>query len=319
MKKNSDQSTLQVARGDTEPLEDYEDHCNHENTTRSSTNASQPGADFAGLYPVNDAAKLAFDDIACAIESDSQWNSHARKFIHIDDVKKVMRITPEDEDLDSDAESQEVIIRTGHFRLSLDILPAHFALGWVIGSGRTDLAEPSVDLLLTRRGRRHDVRGRHAQLLFHRESRVLMLKVLKNKRVILNGQELTDCERMLSETQMGLTLGNLTYRLQFAEANNTHRDQLNDLLKESTIWQKGRYASLDPTPSAAHFTFQGYSFQSPIDAGSYGVVMPCVRILDGRAFAVKRIQRKQYTFKTVKDELDILSSLGKHVSGPVKR
>jgi hypothetical protein len=308
-----DTERLEMAAGDTERLEDDEDRAVVPEPSSLPTRASHPGRDFARLYPVNEAAKFAFHDIAVRVRSMKEWQPHVRKFIHINDAEEIVNTMYEEDTLDSDATDVGRTIRTGHYRFNLDILPARFALGWVLGAGRPDVPD-SVDLLLTLRGSSHKVRGRHAQILYHKENRVLMLRVQKGQTAILNGTVLTDDEQLLYERSMGLTLGDLTYRLEFETLDAEYDQKLDALSRVMTSWAKARRSSIDPTPSAGHFTLGGYQMQGARDAGSFALVFPCLRISDGAIFAAKRTQRNKYSFHETENEVSILKRLDEHVS-----
>ena len=270
--------------------------------------------DFAQLVPVNDSAKLAFDELARLRSADPEWNPHARNYIHVDEEQENFG----DDDQSDEPSSTSRSIYTGYFRLSLGLQPKRFARGWVIGSGRQALSDPDVDFLVTVDGRRDRVRSRHAQIVYHRETRVLMLKVPPKKNVILDGVKVQNGTAALTRRTSGLTIGNLSFQLQFHEHRRTeYLAQLDKIAELSTYFVGDRIETLDPTPSDQYFTLHGYQFQTPQAAGAYGVVSACVKDTTGDVYAVKRVKKSRDTMKEVEKELEIFEALQTHVSVPI--
>ncbi|KIW22054.1 uncharacterized protein PV07_12546 [Cladophialophora immunda] len=270
-------------------------------------------SDFARLVPVNHQAKIAFHEIATILKTDGCWNPHCRKFIHVSDVKSkvISGRSKESDTSDGDTETQEIY--TGYFRLNLSILPDKFPQGWIIGAGRSGMDHLGVDFLLTIKGNRDRVRGRHASIKHHKVSRHLMIAPAPGKGAVLNGEEVPTDGRVLESVRMGLTIGNLTFKIEFLPTNvATYNEQLDEIVRESGTWFTERIESIDPTPSDNHLILQGYQIQTPQAFGAYGVVSPCVNTSSGNVYAVKRIQRTQSSFDQIGDEIAILKLLEKH-------
>lgn len=180
-------------------------------------------SDFARLVPVNHQAKIAFHKIATTLNTESSWNSHCRKFIHVSDI--------------SDTELHDIY--TGCFRPNLGILPDQIPQGWVIEAGRPGMDHLGVDFLLTIKGNWDRVRGRHASIKHHlvSVSRQLMIAPGPGKAVVLNGEELSTDGRVLERVCMGLAGGNLTFKVDFLRTNATsYNGQLNEIIQESRTW-----------------------------------------------------------------------------------
>lgn len=294
--------------GDTQTLSEFE----------AEQRASSPGDstesfdfDFAQLVPVNDSARLAFDELARLKAADPEWNPHARNYIHVEEEQEPFG----DEDQSDEPSSTSRSIYTGYFRLSLALLPKRLARGWVIGSGRQALSDPDVDYLVTVDGRRDRVRSHHAQIVYHQETRVLLLKVPANKSVFVDGMKIQHGLRALTSVTSGLTIGNLSFQLQFHEhRRNDYLAQLENFAELSNHFVGDRIETLDPTPSDQHFTLRGYQFQTPQAAGAYGVVSACVKNTTGDVYAVKRVKKSRDTVKEVEQELEIFAALQTHVS-----
>ncbi|KAK5312505.1 hypothetical protein LTR93_011304 [Exophiala xenobiotica] len=278
---------------DTVRLEDY---------PQISTNALRPNPsvllstnpDFARLVPVNDQAKLAFHEIALILNADPGWNSHCRKFIHVSDVKDKVASggLQESDTSECDPEVQEVF--TGYFCLNLTILPENFPRGWIIGSGRPNMDHLGVDFLITMKGKRDGVRGRHAHIRHHNVNRLLMMAPAYGKKVWLNGEEVSNEGRLLESTRMGVTIGNLVFRLEFLLKNtDTYNKQLDEIIRESGSWFTEKIEAIDSTPSDNHLILQGYQIHTLQAFGAFGV-------------------RTQSSFSQVNEEVTILRRLEKH-------
>lgn len=274
-------------------------------------------SDFAQLIPVNDRARLAFHEIAVILNADRSWNPHCRKFIYVSDVKSkvIPGGSPESDASEEDAEIQEIF--TGYFRLNLTILPDNFPRGWVIGAGRSNMDHLGVDFLVTIKGNQDGVRGRHATIRLHNVSRLPMIAPAHGKKVLLNGEEVAKEGRVLESPRMGLTIGNLAFRIEFLPNNAVaYNKRLDEIVRESG-WFTEKIESIDTTPSENHLIFHGYQIQTPQAFGAYGVVCPCIKISDrersGNVYAVKRIQRTRSSFGLIGDEVEALQQLKKHV------
>jgi hypothetical protein len=296
--------------GDTQTLSEFE--AEQRGYRESSEDATESfDFDFAQLVPVNDSARLAFDELARLKIADPEWNPHARNYIHVEEEQESFGDDDESDQPDSTARS----IYTGYFRLSLGLQPKRFARGWVIGSGRQALSDPDVDFLVTVDGRRDRVRSRHAQIVYHRETRILMLKVPANKTVIIDGVKIQHGTAALTRRTSGLTIGNLSFQLQFHEHRRAdYLAQLDKIAELSTYFVGDRIETLDPTPSDQYFTLRGYQFQTPQAAGAYGVVSACVQNTTGDVYAVKRVKKSRETVQEVEKELEIFDALQTHVS-----
>ncbi|KIW41569.1 uncharacterized protein PV06_07118 [Exophiala oligosperma] len=245
-------------------------------------------SDFARLVPANHQAKIAFHEIATLVKLDNCWNPHCRE-----------------------AEVREIY--TGYFRLNLDILPENFPKGWVIGSGRGESGYAGVDFLITADRERDRVGGRHGKIRHHKVSRVLTIVPMFGHGVLLNGEEISREGKVLGNMQMGLTIGNLTFKIEFQSVDPaSYNAKLDNIVLGSGTWFSEKIESFDPTPTNSHLMFHGYQIQTPQAFGAYGVVSACVHTDSGNVYAVKRVQRTRYTFDQIRDEITVLKLLGKH-------
>ena len=252
--------------------------------------------DFARLVPLNKSAKIAFKELATVKQEDSSWLPHIRRFIHIED--------------DGDADDSGP---RGYFRFSLSLLPERFALGWVVGTGVVGEINFGIDILLTLHGDRDDVRPQHMRFYHHRENRVLMLKPGPNKSIILNGEEIKAQSRVLP-ARSGIMIGNLAYRFEFTNSGSQYGVHLEELMRESRYFSTADPPqSLNTTPSSNNFVLRQYQFQTPLAAGAFGVVSPCVHLHSGDVFAAKRLNRTKKTFAEVNHEIRMLKKVRGYV------
>lgn len=264
--------------------------------------------DFAHLVPANESAKLAFDELARLKIADEGWNVHARNFIHVEEEQESL-----DADESDEPSSVPKTIHVGYFRLSLGLQPARLARGWVIGCGRQALSDPDVDFLVTVDGKRDRVRSRHAQIVFHRKTRVLMLKVPPKKHAFLDGVPLSDSAAALTKNTTSILVGNLAFQLQFLnQYKQEFLAQLDKMAELTSYFTGDRIETVDPTPSEQYFTLHGYQLQTPQAAGAYGVVSACIQIATGDVYAVKRVKKNSQS--RMDNELHILNAIKSHVS-----
>ena len=170
-------------------------------------------------------------------------------------------------------------------------------------------------MLLTTNGYRDDVRGRHASIRHHHINRLLMIVPARGKTVILNGEEVPREGRVLGSARMGLTVGKLTYRIEFLPMNaGVYNERLEEIVRESGFFCTEKIESIDLTPSESHLILKGYQIQTPQASGTYGVVSPCIKTSSASVYAAKRIQRTKSSFVQVGEEVAVLKKLGEHLS-----
>jgi hypothetical protein len=276
------------------------------------------GGDFARLIPTNYLAKEAFSKVARRMIDESKWIPHARQFIHLDKKVPVALNVEDGKDSETDEERMEKQpdLITGYYRLNLAIPPHDPRFGWFLGSGRQDLGDTGVDLLLTAEVRQHRVYGRHARLSLHSESAVLMLHVDHDRNILLNGlEEVGKGSRALCAVSTGLMVGELAYRVVFTGLNERFfREQLQNVRRDTGWGLLDPPSTLATTPSQNHYEYQGYIIQPPFARGSEGLVSPGINKTTGEAVAVKKVQRVRGTVKLIQEEIALMKPLRSHVS-----
>lgn len=272
--------------------------------------------DFARLIPVNRPAILAFHSIAERARLDPEWNPHVRKFLFIEETKRQLSPEWDGSDTSSGTKDDPAQILTGYYRLSLELLTNHTKLGWVLGSGRNDLANGGVDFLLTLEKGKHHVHGRHARLVHHLQNGVLMLVVGKGKVVLVNGIErLAGSQRVLGSVRTALSIGDLSYNLEFTGMNETrYREQLGDLFAKLHPDNDIPPLSLELTPLEHHHELHGFWIHSPFASGASGVISAGFDKASGQAVAIKRVKRTPATVARIQLEVQIYRKIGDHVS-----
>ncbi|KAK7932771.1 hypothetical protein LTR80_011719 [Exophiala xenobiotica] len=285
---------------DTQRLSDLDETSTEHAPLPDGQDANSIDGDFARLTPRNPAAKQGFHEVALKL-SDKCWLPHVRKFIHICKGSEGQvsalehgHLIPNQGDRASSpsiSQSSEdegdvpIDQHTGYFRFSLGLLPADFRHGWIIGSGRADKANLGVDILLTSNGVRDFVRGRHALILHHRQTGVLILKAAVRRTLIsLDADTIGHDGRALSRPSHSVEVGNLSYTLDIVHqpsAKEQYMRALNHLLEANPNFNTYPLSSLDPTPSAKNIQVGDYSIQLPQASGTYGLVSAAVHLPSG--------------------------------------
>lgn len=173
-----------------------------------------------------------------------------------------------------------------------------------------------MDILLTSNGVRDFVRGRHALIVHHRQTGVLILKAAVRRSLIsLDADTIDHDGRALSRPSHSVEIGNLSYTLDIVHqpsAKEQYVRALNDLMEANPNFNTYPLSSLDPTPSAKNIQVGDYSIQLPQAAGTYGLVSAAVHLPSGKVYAVKRIVRKSPHAADVDHELELMRHLGHH-------
>ncbi|RVX70515.1 hypothetical protein B0A52_05166 [Exophiala mesophila] len=291
---------------------------------------------FARLIPSNPAAIRAFHEIAVSLD-DPAYLPHSRAFIHLDErppppSRPVALESPQigqgiatshdpapsspTSSLSDDDEPEPRPQRTGYFCFSMFVLPSDFRSGWIIGAGRSDKVNLGVDLLITLNGERDFVRGRHARLVHHPTTSMLMLKTVSGAlHVSINAEKIDRNGRVVSWPSQSIDIGNLTYTLEYSQhpaVKSRYTQALRDLLAANPGFNSYPTTSLDPTPSSNHYHLGNYSIQTPQASGTYGTVSAAVDLKTGEVYAVKKLTRTKYNFDLVAHEVNMMKYLGSH-------
>lgn len=269
--------------------------------------------DFGRLVPANTNACIAFDELATRFRDDIFWNRHARRFVHIDEVKKDVEVLPSESDTDSEAVVERVSRWTGYYRLNLNIPPQNLGLGWAMGSGRRE--NELVDLLLVDKNRKYQVRGTHARITHDPRSNALLILTDSKRKIILNGtDEVEGAQRVIWKSETGITIGDLVYKLQLHEVDAyRYKEKLSELRKNAGYPAFEPPKSLDPTPSTYKFEYDDYILDKPFESGSTCTVSTATHKITGAAVAMKKIVRTARNSDKIKMEIEIMDLIGSHV------
>jgi hypothetical protein len=89
-----------------------------------------------------------------------------------------------------------------------------------------------------------------------------MIAPAPGKAVVLNGEELSTDGRVLERVRMGLTVGDLTFKVEFLPTNAaSYNGQLNEIVQESRTWSAERIKSINSTPSTIILYSRGIRYK----------------------------------------------------------
>lgn len=281
------------------------------------SDADPVGGNFAILIPRNRKALRAFNDVVMSA------SPHHQKYLHVKKAEGNSFSDPDSTDnpdiTDTDTEPVEVSLPwAGHYCLNMDIPPMRPRLGWTLGSGRSDLTDMGVDLLLTDRRKACRVAGRHVRLVHNLDTGFLLLCTDLNRKVILDGKvEVRNQQRAITSRVTGLTIGDLSYTLEFCNLS-TYRDQIRRLKEEmghsSSTSALNPTITLSPTPSNAAYDIPGYSVQATISKGVSSVVCAGIAELGGAKVVIKKMARTKQDMRLIQEEIDMYRIIHRHVS-----
>ena len=134
-----------------------------------------PGnGDFARLIPTSRLARERFENLVSRIEGNPRAFPHARRMIHYEESFPEPQ-SPTDGSFVATEDTESRPSYCGFYRFNMNVRPGNVNLGWVLGSGRTDLPDNAVDLVLTPTPGTDGVHGRHCRLKRDLATGVLML------------------------------------------------------------------------------------------------------------------------------------------------
>lgn len=299
------------SRNSPSPESDFYDSgsLTHPNTP-VAWNSEEDPLEFARLVPHNQAALIAFNEIAQKMVAIETWQPHSRRFIVVDPGFTQLESDP-DSASESETTSKAVDVRTGHYRLSLNQPPDNQNLGWVIGRGRPTY---EVDILLCEESGQ-DVAGRHCRIL-HNDMGVLMIHSDNEKRPLtLDGKSRVANERRAFTTPTtGITIGRLHYLLQFTGlAESVYKEGLARLRKARGVISPKISPHLTITPSEHHYVVSGFSIHNIIDKGSTCHVHCALNINNGNFYAAKQMRYQEKTEYIINREVEVMQSIGRNV------
>ena len=269
---------------------------------------------FGRLYPANDLAEKAFNQIAHKIKTGpQQWNPVARRYIKINTIKDIAL------DYTSDTESEggsgpkpvaESIWR-GHYCLSFDVPPTNPRLGWVVGGGTFGTAE----IVLTEKKKWSHISSQHAKFAHNYTSGALVLSVSENNLVVVDGKEVHGEQRTIWSPETRLTFGRLDYKLVLERVDNhNHLERLTQYKLQHGITDEGFPITLMSTPAETDFIHKDYIIKNPMGWGTSSIVFAGEHRKTGAAVAIKKFKRTEDNWMFIEAEISMAYYLGDHVS-----
>jgi hypothetical protein len=287
-----------VSRGSTtEPNTPEPDPINDEDE-------NNPAGDFARLIPRSRQARIAFHEMVIETNKFPYKYRWHRRFIHVREAMEELEPELDEQSTGDEIKSSPteeglalLHVYTGFWRLNMDLHPANWRLGWVIGRGRWSASDAyarlatagGVDILLVG-PKPHSVRGRHALLLHSLESNSFM--VIADKKIRVGEVNLGPTEMaVLGNVRTPIAIGDLEYDLTFTNIDQSiYRTQLADLshMLEYTGLNCGEV--MDPTPAETDYMIMNkYFVKSSFAKGSTCWMCPAVDKETGTSVAVKKI------------------------------
>ena len=286
--------------------------------------------DFARLIPSSNLAREVFNELVQKLAEDPSYLPHARRFIHFEDSD----LTEEDEVSSNPTSPKSTTVTSrkpvcGYYRLNMDLQPSNLALGWVVGSGRKDLGDSAVDLVLTTKSQQHHVRGRHCRLRRNLDTGILFIQS-DARRIVINGKDILQRKEPFAKQpeqdyqiaihdRTGITIGDLSYLLEFPHLpEDTHLKQLQVARRHGNPQQSSQDDNtpsllLSPTPKLKTYEYFGYVVYPVTHGGATSTVALAYSKANGKPVVLKRIKRSRGNFYQVQDEIFILRRLD-HVS-----
>jgi len=263
-----------------------------------------PFGDFARIFPVSIAARLAFDQLVVAMKNDPSKYSWHRKFVHIRKGRE--EFEPETDELSTSDELEPLprlkkptSLYTGFWRLNMKLMPWNRRFGWVLGKGRwvtnhtnsgAQNTSGGVDILLTPDANDPTVRSRHARLTHSLDS--FSLLVIADKRTRVGQVHLEPSSIIaLDQTHTAIAFGNLEYRISFTGLDRSlYTDQLTQFSKSLKYNGHTPGSFLDPTPADTDYMVMGkYSIKRSFVQGTTCWVCPAIVKNGGGIIAAKKI------------------------------
>lgn len=273
------------------------------------------------MIPANDAARDAFAQVAQKALDDKGWSPSARQ--HIQSNHQPIQVSTCSNASESDggtgpAKTLRPVLK-GCYILDLAVPPSEPHKGWFIGGGKFSECEIPPDILLTERTKQHSVSHNHARLFHNFASGALIISKIDSDKILVNGHELLERQRVIHGRTTSLEFGNLRYTLEVRKYNAD--DHYRYLLK----CYKGKHDIADDdypqnmvaTPSESDLVTENYVLKNPVGDGATSVVYAAHERINGKAVAVKKIRRSENNAKAIERDIQITQYIGEHVSRPI--
>jgi hypothetical protein len=316
----------------------------------SSMNSAPPPfalpASFVHLTPLNIEARQAFNDVALLVknlDSTSQVSDvrHPAKFMVIEPWSGRGPSQPPREPLlplseagiennsfdSSPLPELEELQYQGFYDLSFEKLPDIPRNGWVAGIGRWNSDSSAftrtgvVDLMLAPSdGKKlYGVRGKHAIFYFDSSGSLCIKSPPPGTPIFLGTEEFSSGSRVVSSRSQIVSFGNLTYCLEYANADEfTYQSNLNAYFR-SYLSSPAPPPDISATPSPWDFTIDDWVCKGTAGSGGFGTVSAAKHRLTGEPAAAKTIMRTSKTMRDIAEEIFILEHLPRHPRLLVKR
>ena len=275
---------------------------------------------FARLKPINPAACEAFDEVANVMNENQTTYAHASYFLEVNKDRSTRAdsvFTDNTADQHDDGSGQEKPKWSGSFKFSLKTLPFVSGAGWSLGTGHGLLTGEKVNVMLALPSKRwtKSIAGKHARLLFHKESGRLTLEA--RHRIKLSGMDgadmITDNAIRALDTGHFISIEECLYAFEYTDLmkSEVFLDELSRFMRahHEPAWSLPRALSL--ALGDDHISFDDYTCTPGAFAkGTFGEV-GAGWARDGSTVAVKRF--KTPNEESLKTHQEMMHYLGYHV------
>lgn len=189
-------------------------------------------------------------------------------------------------------------------------------LGWFIGIGRWESAEPNggVDLQLAPPRAKYDVAGRHARLFFDSTGSLIICIVSDRwPVVVLGNEEFNSGQRVITQSSSRISFGRLTYNFNFSpDKEDEYQRNLRKYFRNHLNFQPPS-PDLFATPSPWDTKLGDWLVRGTVGKGASGTVSAAKHTVTGVAGAAKFLIRTQKSHPVIAKEIELLKSLPAHV------
>ena len=273
---------------------------------------------FAILYPINDAARDSFSQVAKRMLDDEDWNPNARR--HIKAETQVVQVSTYSNASESDGGTGPPKklrpVMKGCYTFDFAEAPRQPDQGWLLGGGKFSGGDDPPDILLTEKKSNDRVSSRHARLAHNFASGSLVITASDKKVVCINGREFINDQLVIHGRTTSLEFGRLKYILEIRryDTDVNHRAHLRAYQRIHGLGNDNYPWTLLATPADSDVVLHDYIIKNPVGEGATSVVYGAVDIRSHEVVAIKKIRRTEHNADAIECDIATARYIGQHVS-----